>query len=102
MYAVIESGGKQYRVNEGDVITVEKLSHQEGEQGGVRPGAARRRRYCQGWSTTGGWGQGYHPGRRSGAGQEDAVWKYKPKERYRRRQGHRQQYTRLRVEKIVA
>jgi len=35
-------------------------------------------------------------------GQKIYVWKYKPKKRYRRRQGHRQSYTRLRVDEIVA
>jgi large subunit ribosomal protein L21 len=36
-----------------------------------------------------------------GRGRKILVWKYRPKQRYRRRQGHRQAYTRLRIEKIV-
>lgn len=102
MYAVIESGGKQYRVSEGDVITVEKLPHHEGEQvefGRVLFVAGDTVRV----------GQPLVDGAKVimrvedlALGKKVLVWKYKPKERYRRRQGHRQEYTRLRVEKIVA
>ena len=102
MYAVIKSGGKQYRVSEGDVIQVDSLPQSVGEQveidrvlllageAGIRVGqpvvegakvVARVEAMDQ--------------------GAKILVWKYRPKQRYRRRQGHRQSYTRLRVEKIV-
>ena len=102
MYAVIKSGGKQYRVSEGDVIQVDTLPQSVGEQveidrvlllageAGIRVGqpvvegakvVARVEAMDQ--------------------GAKILVWKYRPKQRYRRRQGHRQSYTRLRVEKIV-
>ena len=48
MYAVIETGGKQYRVSEGDVVRIEKLEAEAGSRGGIRPrvdgGQGRRAR----------------------------------------------------------
>lgn len=102
MYAIVESGGKQYRVAEGEVIDVEKLSVPEGEKvsldrvlmvadgGDVRVGTP------------------LVEGARveatvldHGKGRKIRIFKYKPKIRYRRRAGHRQQYTRLRIERIL-
>ncbi len=102
MYAIVESGGKQYRVAEGEVIDVEKLSVPEGEKvsldrvlmvadgGDVRVGTP------------------LVEGARveatvldHGKGRKIRIFKYKPKIRYRRRAGHRQLYTRLRIERIL-
>jgi large subunit ribosomal protein L21 len=102
MYAVIESGGKQYRVSEGDVIDVERLPYQVGDQVELDrvllvSGEALKigKPLVEGAKVV---------TRVEGVGQgrKILVWKYRPKERYRRRQGHRQVYSRLRVEKIVA
>ncbi len=102
MYAVIESGSKQYRVSEGDVIDVERLPVQIGDEvelervllvsgealkiGNPLVEGAKVVTRVEG----------------VGQGRKIRVWKYRPKERYRRRQGHRQVYSRLRVEKIIA
>ncbi len=102
MYAIVETGGKQYRVAEGQVIDVEKLSAPEGatvsldrvlmvaDGGDVRVGTP------------------VVEGARVEAtvldhakGRKIRVFKYKPKIRYRRRAGHRQSYTRLRIERIL-
>lgn len=103
MYAVIETGGKQYRVSEGDAISVEKLPYQVGDT--VELERVLLVSGEQGVSV----GQPTIPGAKvmakvesEGRGRKIRVWKYRPKQRYRRRQGHRQPYTRLRIEKIVA
>lgn len=103
MYAVVKTGGKQYRVSPGDSIEVEKLPHEVGQQieldevllvaGG--PGLRI--------------GQPVVPGARVKAtvtrqarGRKVVVFKYHNKNRYRRRKGHRQHFTRLRIDEIVA
>jgi len=102
MYAVIETGGKQYRVSEGDAINVEKLPHQVGEE--VEFERVLLVSDKNGVTI----GQPIVNGAKVVArveseerGRKILVWKYRPKQRYRRRQGHRQVYTRLRIEKIV-
>ncbi len=102
MYAVIETGGKQYRVSEGDAIIVEKLPHQVGDsvelervllvsgEAGVtvgQPLVAGAKVIARVES--------------EGRGPKILVWKYRAKQRYRRRQGHRQAQMRLRIEKII-
>ncbi|HDN80250.1 MAG: 50S ribosomal protein L21 [Chloroflexi bacterium] len=103
MYAVIETGGKQYKVSEGMVIEVEKLPVSVGEEveldkvlmvvddNGVRVG------------------QPFLEGAKVKAlvqaqikGPKIIVFKYKPKKRYRRKKGHRQLYTRLLIKEIIA
>jgi large subunit ribosomal protein L21 len=102
MYAVIESGGKQYRVSEGDVIQVDLLPQPAGEQVELNrvlliageSGVTVGRPVVEGARVVA----------RIEAleqGEKILVWKYRAKQRYRRRQGHRELYTQLRVEKIV-
>ncbi len=101
MYAVIETGGKQYRVNEGDVIRVEKLIADVGSEIGfdkvlmvgegdqVRVGTP----VVDGASVTGTViEQDRH--------RKIVVFKMKRRKNYRRKQGHRQDYTGVRIEKI--
>jgi large subunit ribosomal protein L21 len=102
MYAVIETGGKQYRVSEGDAISVEKLPYEVGEK--VEFERVLLVSDKKGVTI----GQPIVTGAKVVArveseerGRKILVWKYRPKQRYRRRQGHRQVYTRLRIEKIV-
>ena len=64
MYAIIATGGKQYKVSEGDIITIEKL--------GVE------------------------------AGEKVIVYKYKRKTGYHKKNGHRQAFTQVKIEKINA
>lgn len=101
MYAVIETGGKQYRVQEGDVITVEKLKAEPGEvvaldkvlvlsnENGVSVGAP----YLDASVTA--------TVVENGKGQKVIIFKYKAKKDYRKKQGHRQPYTMLKIESLT-
>lgn len=103
MYAIIKTGGKQYRVEEGQILKVEKLSATEGDtveftevlsvtgDNGVKFG----RPYLDGAKVTG-------KVIEQGKDKKVVVFKYKPKKRYRRKMGHRQPYTKVLVEKIEA
>jgi len=102
VYAIVECGGRQYRAEEGHSFVVEKLPYEVGDQikldnvlllsdddsikvgqpavSGVAVKATIVEQY---------------------RGKKIFVWKYRPRKRYRRRQGHRQSYTRLRVDEII-
>jgi len=102
MYAVIETGGKQYRVSEGDAITVEKLPYQVGDS------VELERVLLISGEVGVTVGQPLVAGAKvvarvesEGRGAKILVWKYRAKQRYRRRQGHRQAQTHLRIEKII-
>lgn len=103
MYAIIETGGKQYKVQEGDVIFVEKLPAGEGEQVtfdrviavSKDDGFVAGTPVVAGASVTG-------KVEKHVKGKKIIVFKYKPKKNYRRKQGHRQPYTRVVIEKIQA
>ena len=102
MYAVIKTGGKQYRVQEGEVLKLEKLPADVGEtvefdqvlalknDDGLKVGAP----YVEGARV-----QGKVLGQ--GKGKKITVFKYKPKKNYRKKQGHRQPFTSVRIEKIM-
>jgi large subunit ribosomal protein L21 len=102
MYAVIETGGKQYRVSEGDAIKVEKLPYEVGDQVELdrvllvsgEDGVAVGQPLVDGAKVTA-------RVESEGRSRKVVVWKYRPKQRYRRRRGHRQSYTQLRIEKIT-
>ena len=101
MYAVVNSGGKQYRVEEGDIFRLEKLSGNVGDAISfekvlmfsdgetVKVGqpmlddVAVRGRIVE-----------------QGKARKIIVFKYKKRKRYRRKQGHRQPYTAVRIERI--
>ncbi|MDO4396192.1 MAG: 50S ribosomal protein L21 [Clostridia bacterium] len=101
MYAVIETGGKQYRVQEGDVITVEKLNVEAGEkvvfdkvlvlagEGDLKVGAP----YVDGAAVAGEVVE-------NGKGKKVIIFKYKAKKDYRKKQGHRQPYTMVKIESL--
>ena len=103
MYTIIKTGGKQYRVSEGDVITIEKLDvAAEGtvsfdevvtvvKDGDVKVGTP----LVDGAKVTG-------TVLEHGKAKKILVFKYKAKSNYRRRQGHRQPFTKVRIEKIEA
>ncbi len=103
MYAVVEAGGKQYRVTEGMRIRVEKCDTPVGEAisldkvvlVGKDDGAVIGTPYVEGASVS---------AKVLGHGKEDKVivFKYRRKKNYRRFRGHRQQYTDLAVESIRA
>lgn len=101
MYAVIETGGKQYRVAQGDVIRVEKLPAAEGESitfdrvlmvgGGddARIGAP----LVDGGKVTA-------DVEAHGRGDKITIIKFRRRQKYRRKQGHRQDYTQVRITDI--
>ncbi len=103
MYAVIETGGKQLRVEEGQTIFVEKLEVEAGEtvnldkvvlfsNGSIKVGTP----YIDGAKVT-------CKVEKQGKGKKLTIFKYKAKKgSSRRKQGHRQPYTKLVVEKIEA
>lgn len=103
MYAIIETGGKQYKVSEGDVVFIEKIEAADGSEyvfDKVLAVAADNNTnfgapYLNGISVT---------GKVLGQGKEKKVliFKYKAKKTYRKKQGHRQPYTKVQIEKINA
>ncbi|MFN2290752.1 MAG: 50S ribosomal protein L21 [Anaerolineae bacterium] len=103
MYAVVRTGGKQYRVSPGDTIDVEKLPCEVGEEieldevllvangGEAKIGQPLVQGAKIKATVT-----------RQAKGPKVIIFKYRPSKRYRRKKGHRQHYTRLRIDEIVA
>ena len=101
MYAVIEACGKQYKVTKGDVVFFEKLEAEEGkkvtfdkvvllsDEGKVEVGAP----YVKGIKVEG-------KVVAHGKGKKIVVFKYKAKKNYKRKQGHRQPYTKVEITAI--
>lgn len=102
MYAVLETGGKQYRVQEGDILFVEKLDIEEGSS--VDFDKVLLLSNDNGLSV----GKPFVEGAKvqasvleQGKGKKIVVFKYKAKKNYKRKQGHRQPFTKVKIEKIV-
>jgi large subunit ribosomal protein L21 len=103
VYAIIKTGGKQYRVQEGDIIKVEKLEAQAEEQvefgevlavsneGKLQVGVP----VVEGAKVVG-------KVLEQGKAKKIIVFKYKAKKDYRKKQGHRQPFTKVMIEKIEA
>lgn len=99
--AIIKTGGKQYRVQEGDEIKVEKLDYKEGEivkfdrvllvdeDDDTQIG----RPFVEDATVKG-------EVLEQGKGEKIIVFKYRPKERYKKKKGHRQPYTKVKIEEI--
>ncbi len=102
MFAIIKTGGKQYKVAEGDVLMIEKLETEgdqvvfdqvlltaDGEKVTLgKPmvkGATVSAKIME-----------------SGKGKKKMVFRYKAKTRYRKKKGHRQPYTKVQITKISA
>lgn len=103
MYAIIESGGKQYRVSEGDVLQLEKLPVDQGESTAVTKvlAIAEEDSMRVGRPVVEG-AKVWLKVLRHGRGRKILVFKYKPKKNYRRRKGHRQDFSEVLIEKIEA
>jgi len=103
MYAIIVTGGKQYKVQQGDVIYVEKLSAAEGESVTFEQviAVSKDNGITVGTPTVSG-AKVVGKVEKHGKGEKVIVFKYKPKKYYRRKQGHRQPYTKVVIEKIEA
>lgn len=102
MFAVIETGGKQYKVQSGDVIYVEKLNAAENDtvefpvvavfgEEGSKIGAP----YVEGAQVTG-------KVLKTGKAKKITVFTYKPKKNSKRKMGHRQPYTKVQIEAVNA
>lgn len=103
MYAVIQTGGKQCKVTVGQTIDVERLAASAGDRveldhvlmladgDNVRIGRPLVEDATVSATVV-----------EHGRGRKVIVFKYRPKQRYRRKKGHRQEYTRLRIEEIKA
>jgi len=102
MYAIIDACGKQYKVSEGDVLFVERLDAADGDKvkfdkvvfladgEDISVGAP----YVAGASVEA-------EVLKNGKGKKVRVFKYNAKKNYRRRQGHRQPYTKVQIVKIT-
>lgn len=99
MYAIIENGGKQYKVSEGDVVRVEKLKAEVGDsvefkavmisdESGVKTGEEVAN--AKVFATV----------EAQDKFKKIVVFKYKPKKNERKKQGHRQPFTQVKIEKI--
>lgn len=103
MYAIIKTGGKQYRVNEGLILKIEKVAGEKGDKitlpevllisgddGALQvgepllAGASVTAEICE-----------------QGKEKKVTVYKYKKRKNYRRKQGHRQPFTKIKIEQIV-
>ena len=102
MYAIIATGGKQYEVSEGDIITIEKLGVEAGEKvtfdqvlvvGGddLKVGDPTVNGASVEASVV-----------KEGRGKKVIVYKYKRKTGYHKKNGHRQAFTQVKIEKINA
>lgn len=100
MYAVIKTGGKQYKVSEGEAIYIEKLDLAEGSEVEFEVVAGHD-------------GKNFHVGSplvesakvtgkvlKNGKAKKVTVFTYKPKKGSKRKLGHRQMYTKVQIEKI--
>ena len=103
MHAIIETGGKQYKVAEGDTLFIEKLPNEAGDTVTFDKVLA----VIDGDKIT--VGTPVVEGAKvdasvvkNGKGKKILVFKYKPKKGYRKRQGHRQPYTKVTIGKIEA
>ena len=103
MFAIIETGGKQYKVNEGDVIFVEKLDTAEGETVifdkvlaiSTADGFKSGKPTVEGASVTANVVK-------NGKGKKIYVMTYKPKKNEKKKIGHRQPYTKVQIVSINA
>ena len=96
MHAIIETGGKQYRVAPGDVIRVEKLAGDVGAEIELPAKAAFKE---GGELVAGGTVKATITG--NGRGGKVLVFKFKRKKQYKKTIGHRQSFTEVRVGEIV-
>lgn len=103
MYAIIETGGKQYKVSEGDVIFVEKLSNEVGTEINFDKvlAVSKNDKLSLGNPIVDG---AKVAGKILSHGKDKKViiFKYFPKKGYSKKQGHRQPHTKVQIEKIHA
>ena len=102
MYAIVKTGGKQYKVSEGDVLFVEKLEANEGDVVTLNEVLAVNDGELKLGTPVVEGANVQAKVLEQGKDKKIIVYKYKAKKDYRRKNGHRQLYTKLVVEKINA
>ena len=101
MYAIVRTGGKQYKVSEGDIIKVELLKAEKDEKVELEVlMAADGEKVLVGRDAAGVKVSATVVG--EGKGKKVIVYKYKRKTGYHKKNGHRQAYTQVKIEKINA
>jgi len=101
-FAVIKTGGKQYKVQEGDILTIEKLDSNNGEVmfDSVLLSADGDKVTVGNPLITG--AKVSAKVLKEGKGKKKMVFRYKSKTRYKKKKGHRQQFTQVQITKISA
>ena len=102
MYAIIATGGKQYKVSEGDVLKVEKLPSEDGKVTFDRVLAVGKDDGLTIGTPTVDGASVDASVVREGRGRKVVVYKYKAKTGYHKKNGHRQLFTEVKIEKINA
>ncbi len=102
MYAIIATGGKQYKVSEGDVIRVEKLGKEAGETVVFDNVLAVRNDDALSFGEKAASAKVSGTVVENGKSKKVIVYKYKPKSGYHKKNGHRQQYTEVKIDSIQA
>jgi large subunit ribosomal protein L21 len=97
-YAVIETGGKQYRVEKGSTLLVDRLTAKEGDKVDLRAVAFRDKEMVLGKDLEKVRVEAKVAGHERGP--KIRIFKYRPKKGYRKRAGHRSELTRLEVTEI--
>ena len=102
MYAIIATGGKQYKVSEGDIITIEKLGIEAGEKVTFDQVLAVSGDDLKIGNPTVDGATVDATVVKEGRGKKVIVYKYKRKTGYHKKNGHRQLFTKVKIEKINA
>ena len=100
MYAIIATGGKQYKVSEGDLVKIEKIEAAEGDAISLDVIAVSDGKLKVGSDVAG--AKVSATVVEQGRGKKVIVYKYKRKSGYHKKNGHRQPYTQVKITKIEA
>ena len=102
MYAIIATGGKQYKVEEGDIIRVEKLDVKEGEEITFDQVLFVGDKEIKIGDPTVNGASVKATVMTEGKEKKVIVYRYKPKTGYHKKNGHRQPYTQVKIDSIIA
>ncbi len=100
MYAIIATGGKQYKVSEGDLVKIEKIDAAEGDTVSFDVLAVSGEKLVAGADAANAKVSATVVAQ--GRGKKVVVYRYKRKSGYHKKNGHRQPFTQVKIEKIEA